>query len=51
MVELTFLRDVRQTKNKITILNVRKGDFHIFRELITKTFWKVVLINNGAEQN
>lgn len=53
IVKFTLLRSIRQTKNKIEILNFRKGNFHLFRDLVKKKKkqpWEFILKDKGAEQ-
>ena len=42
---------LRQSKSKIMVLNFRKANFQLFRELVNKTPWETVLIGKGAEQS
>ena len=51
MVEYTVLGDMGQTKSKIRMLNFRKAKFQLFRELVSKTPWEIVLMGKGAEQS
>jgi len=32
-----------------TVLNFRKANFHLFRELVNKSPWETVLKDEGAE--
>lgn len=34
-----------------SILNVKKADFHLFRELVSKALWETVLMGNDAEES
>jgi len=51
MVESMHQRDMRQVKSKIRMLNFRKADFQLFRELVNKIPWETVLTGKGAEQS
>ena len=44
VVEFTLLGDMRQAKSKIRMLNFRKANFQLFRELVNKTPWETVLM-------
>jgi len=37
MVEFALLRDIGQAKSKIRMLNFRKANFRLFRELVNET--------------
>ena len=50
MVEFTLQRDMRQAKSKMRMLHFRKANLQVFRELVSKTPWKTVLMDKGAEQ-
>lgn len=50
MVDFTFLKDMRQAKSKMRMLHFRKANLQVFRELVSKTPWKTVLMDKGAEQ-
>ena len=38
-------------KSKVKILNFRKANFRLCKELLDEALWKAVLRNKGAEQN
>ena len=44
-------KDMRQVKSKIRMLNFRKANFQLFRELVSKTPWETILMGKGAEQS
>ena len=50
MVESMLQRDMRQAKSKMRMLHFRKANLQVFRELVSKTPWKTVLMDKGAEQ-
>jgi len=50
-VEFMLQRDMRQAKSKIRMLNFGKSKFQLFRELVSKTPWEIVLMGKGAEQS
>ena len=39
MVEFILQREMRRAKNKIRMINFRKTEFQLFRELVNKTSW------------
>ena len=43
VVKFTLPRDITKTKSKIRILNFGKAIFQLFRELINKTQWEMLL--------
>ena len=49
MVGFTLLRDIRQAKSKIRMLNFRKANFQLFRELVNKTPWESVFKDKRVE--
>lgn len=51
MAEFTHLRDIKQMKSKIKMLNFRKVIFQFFRELVNKTLWKTALKYRGVKQS
>jgi len=51
MDEFMLQRDMRQAKSKIRMLNFGKSKFQLFRELVSKTPWEIVLMGKGAEQS
>lgn len=51
VVELMLLRDIMQTKNKIQMLNFRKANFLLFRELVNKPLWETVRKDERADQS
>ena len=51
MVEFMLQRDMRREKGRNRMLNFRKADFQLFRELVNKIPWETVLTGKGAEQS
>jgi len=51
MVEVVLWRDMRQAKSKVRMLNFRKANFQLTRELVNRTPWETVLMCKGAEQS
>jgi len=51
MIEFMVWRNMRQAKSKISMLNFRKANFQLFRELVNKTPWEMVFMGKGAEQS
>ena len=47
-LEFMLWRDMGKAKSKIRMLNFRKVNFQLFRELVNKTLWKTVLIEQGC---
>jgi len=50
LVELTVLRDMGNARSIVRTLNSRKANFQLFKELVSRTPWEVVLRDRGAEQ-
>jgi len=50
LVEFTDLRDMGKARSIVRTLNFRKGNFQIFKELVSRTPWETVLRDRGAEQ-
>lgn len=51
VAEFTHLRDIKQMKSKIKMLNFRKVIFQFFRELVNKTLWKTALKYKVVKQS
>jgi len=51
LVEFADLRDMGQAKSKVRTLNFRKAKFQLFKVLVSRTPWKTVLRDKGAEQS
>ena len=49
MVGFTLLRDIRQAKSKIRMLNFKKANFQLFRELVNKAPWESVFKDKRVE--
>jgi len=50
LVEFTVLSDTRKA-SRVRALNFRKANFQLFRELISRTPWDMVLRDRGEEQS
>jgi len=50
LVEFTVLRDIGKARNIVRTLNFRKANFQLFKELVSRTPWEIVLGDRGAEQ-
>jgi len=48
LVEFAVLRDKCQVKNKIRTLNFRKAKFHLFKQLVNRTFWETAFKDKGV---
>jgi len=51
LVEFTLLRDRGKARIVFRTLNFRKANFQLFKQLVRKTPWEMVLRNRGTEQN
>jgi len=51
LVEFTVLRDVGKVRSIFRTLNFRKANFQLFKELVSRTPWEMVLRDRGAEQS
>ncbi|GAB0179484.1 hypothetical protein GRJ2_000413700 [Grus japonensis] len=51
LVEFTILRDMGQIKNRVRMLNCRKANFQLFKELVDGTPWETAVRGEGAEQS
>jgi len=51
LVEFAVLRDIGQAKSKFRTLDFRKANFQIFKELVSRSFWKTALRDKAAEQS
>ncbi|PKU43877.1 egf-like repeat and discoidin i-like domain-containing protein 3 [Limosa lapponica baueri] len=49
LVEFTVLRDICLTRNVVRTMNFRKTNLQIFKELVKRTPWEMVLRENEAE--
>jgi len=50
-VEFTLLRDMGTVRSIVRTLNFRKANFQLFKELVRRTPWEMVLRDRGAEQS
>jgi len=50
LVEFTVLRDIGKARIIVKTLNFRKANCQIFKELVSRTPWEMVLGGRGAEQ-
>ncbi|KFP65777.1 hypothetical protein N322_00654, partial [Cariama cristata] len=44
-------RDVSQAKSKVRMLNFRKTNYQLFKDLVNRTPWETALRDKGAEQS
>jgi len=51
LMEFTVLRDVGKVRSIVRILNFRKDNFHLSKELVRRTPWETVLGDGTAEQS
>jgi len=51
LVEFTVLRDMEKVRSIVRTLNFRKAGFQLFKELVSRTPWEMVLKDRGAEQS
>ncbi|PKU29020.1 nedd4-binding protein 2-like 2 [Limosa lapponica baueri] len=51
LLKFTVLRDTCQTRSIVRTLNFRKASLQLFKELVKRTPWEVVLRDKGAEQS
>jgi len=51
LVELTVLRDMGKETSIVRTLNFRKASFQLFKELVSRTPWYMVLRDREAEQS
>ncbi|KAK4825160.1 hypothetical protein QYF61_024549 [Mycteria americana] len=51
LVEFTVLRDMGQARSIVRTLNFQKAKFQLFKELVSRTPWEMVLRDRGAEQS
>jgi len=51
LVELTVLRDMGKVRSIVRTLNFRKANFQLFKELVSRMPWEMVLRDRGAAQS
>jgi len=51
LVEFTVLRGMGKVRSIVRTLNFRKAKFQLFKELVNRTPWEMVLRDTGAEQS
>ncbi|PKU36007.1 nedd4-binding protein 2-like 2 [Limosa lapponica baueri] len=51
LVEFTVLRDTCRTRSVVGTLSFRKTNLQVFKELVKRTLWEMVLRDKGAEQS
>jgi len=51
MVEFKILRAGRWVCSKLTTLNFRRADFHLFRDLLRRVPWDKALEERGAQES
>jgi len=51
LVKLTLLREMGITKSIVRTLNFRKANFQLFKEVVRRTPWEMVLRDRGTEQS
>jgi len=50
LVEFVILRNIGLAKNGVRILNIRRANFRLFKELLDEISWETVLTNKGTER-
>jgi len=50
LVEFTVLRNMGKVRSIVRTLNFRKAKFQLFKELVSRTPWEMVLRDRGPEQ-
>ena len=51
LLEFTILRDMGKARSIVKMLNFRKADFQLFKELVSTTSWEMVLRDKGTEKS
>jgi len=51
LVELTLLREMGITKSTVRTVNFRRANFQLFKEIVRRTPWEMVLRDRGTEQS
>ena len=51
LVEFTVLRDMGKARTIVRTLRFRKAKVQLFKELVRRTRWEMVLTDRGAEQS
>jgi len=51
LVELTVLRDIGKVRSIVETLSFRKANFHLFKDLVSRTLCEMVLRDSEAEQS
>ena len=51
MVDFTVLRDMGKARSVVRTLNFRKDKFQLFKQLVSRTTWEMVLRDRGAERS
>ena len=51
MLEFKILRAARRTHSKLTILDFRRADFGLFRDLLGRVPWDTALEGRGAQES
>jgi len=51
VAEFKLLRDTKQAKSKIRMLNFREANFQLFRESANRSPWQLVFKDQGVEQS
>jgi len=49
LVKFILLRDIGKSRNIVRTINFRKANFQLFKELVSRTPWGMVLRDRGAE--
>lgn len=49
LVEFAVLRNRGQARSRVKMLNFRKANFPLLRELVSRTSWERMLRDTGAE--
>jgi len=50
LMEFTAMRDMGKARSIIRILNFRKAKFQLFKELVSRTPWEMVLKDRGGRR-
>ena len=50
IVEFSILGDVRRVTSKTAILNFKRADFDLFRTLVARVTWELLLKDKGVQE-
>jgi len=51
LMEFTLLRDIGKARSIVRTENFRKASFQLFKELVSRPRWEMVIRYKGAEQS